>query len=209
MNKFNWESCKASCQSFWQSWRPKLMDFLEGLIRTIGSFLWSAMIAFCLASTIKDACTSSSYSIFFGSWILAWVILRVIRYFTVRNMDLFAGAVNPNSWQSAFTFILDGIISCFTLGKRLSEGGDISQPIVRIVLGVLWIWLFLTEMVIAVKRNHEKAIMAISTLEEMSTRMTDEDTKCICVKARCDDGPEKTLYWVQADHDPTEDGPIE
>lgn len=208
MNKINWESCKASCRSFWQSWRPKLVDFLKGLIRTIGSFLWSAVIAYCLASTITNACGPFNAGIFFGSWILAWAILRVIRYVTVRNMHLFTGTINPNSWQSAFTFILDGIISCFTLGKRLSEGGDVSSPIMLILLGILWMVLFLTEMICAVKRNHEKAMAAISALEELSTRMTDKDTKCVCVKARRDDGPEKTLYWVQADHDPTEDEPV-
>lgn len=201
MNKINWESCKAFCRSWW----PSIKDFLRDLIHTIGSFLCSSVLAFCLASTITVAYGPFNAYLFFGSWVVAWIILRIIRALTVHNMDFFAGAVNVTNLQSAFTFILDGIISCFTLGRRLSEDGNISSPLTLIVLGVLWMILFLSDMICAIKRNREKALLAISTLEELSTRLTDEDTKCVSIVARRNDEPERVFYWVPVDHDPTED----
>lgn len=200
MNKTNW---KAWLEDFGRKCGSYLKDFLKDLGSTVASWLWSAMLAFCIASTITTACESQNAGLLLGLWFLAWIILRLIRYWTVREMDLFAGAVSTTSFQSAFTFILDGIISCFTLGKRMSEGGDISNPIMLIVLGVLWIVMLLVEMAIALVRNHEKAMTAISALEQLSAGLTDEDATRLEIVAQCNDGAKKVFSWVPAENVPT------
>ena len=202
MNETNW---KSQIEDFCRNCGSYLKDFLKDLAGTLVSWLWSVMLAFCLASTIVTACESQNAGLLCGLWLLAWIILRVIRYLTVRNMELFAGVINPTSFQSAFTFITDGIISCFTLGKRLSEGGDIFSLIILIVLSVLWLVLFLTWVFVAIVRNHEDAMTAIATLERISMALTDEDTKSFSVAAQCNDGPQKILHWVQAEDEPADE----
>lgn len=203
MNKTNW---KAQLGNFAKNCGSYLKDFPKDLGRIVGSWLWSAMLALCIASTIMTARESQNVGILCGLWLLAWVLLRVIRFLTVHNMELFAGMVSPTSFQSAFVFITDGIISCFTLGKRLSEGGDISNPVMLIIVGALWMVIFLVELFAAIVRNHEKAIMAISALEEICTHFTDDGVREIDITAQRNDNDKKRFRWVLANDELDEEG---
>lgn len=203
MNKTNW---KAQLGNFAKNCGSYLKDFLKDLGRIVGSWLWSVILAFCFASTITNIRESPEVWVMLVAWPLAWVLLRVIRFLTVHNMELFAGMVSPTSFQSAFVFITDGIISCFTLGKRLSEGGDISNPVMLIIVGALWMVIFLVELFAAIVRNHEKAIMAISALEEICTHFTDDDVREIDITAQRNDNDKKRFRWVLANDELDEEG---
>lgn len=150
MNKTDWKSWKSQIEDFFKN---DFNDFLARLGQTTASFLWSALLAFCLATTITEIWWPFKPVLFIASWILAWAILRLIWYFTVRNIELFAGVINATSLQSAFTFILNGILACFLLGRGLAEGSDLFSPIVRIVIGVTWLVLFPVEMFGAIAKK--------------------------------------------------------
>lgn len=179
-------------------------DFFRELCRTVASFVWTAMLASCTTVALTKLHGSDSLTIFFGTWFLIWVILRIIRHFAARNKECIT-PVSTNTIQSAFVFITDGILGCFMLGRAMSTDGDSSYPITLIWLGVLWLVLLLVEIFAAIWARYTEAKQAQSALMELCMRMADENAEYITMVGQCEDGTQETFCWIRADHGPTED----
>ena len=183
----------------------KIANFTDELCGIILSFLWTAMLAFCLAITIAD---TFGYPVYgrYGvlTWAIIWVVLRWIKHSTARHLALFAGMITANSAQTAFTFIVNGFFSCFLLGRGLSSGESIMHPSLMVSFGISWVIILFIVLVLAALKNHSNAQRAITTLANVSANLTDERSKCLSITRRCDDGSEKVFYWIQTNQPPAD-----
>jgi len=206
MNKINWKSWKATCQSYWRSWWPKIKDLLKCLPCKVGSYLWSAFLAFCFASTTACVCEPIRGDVFLIAWVLAWVVLRVIHYFEIRSKKYFAKVTAVSYFQSPFVFITSGIIACYLLGRDIASDGDsIWTDVGLIVMGALWMLCFLVDIFHVIRRNYQQAQLAIATLEEITNGLTDENTHHLQITGQQSDGLEKVAFWERVDNAPEDD----
>lgn len=183
--------------------KEEILGFLAETGRVLASHAWSLLLGFCLATTVTNAISDNwKIGIFLATWLVSWIVLRVIRYFTMRKIEIFAGMIDVATFQSALVLVGNGIISCFTLARRMSEGGSLLNPIILMVVGAMQLVLFMAQMIMAIALNHQQAELATLKLLSLSNGLTTDEATSVEITVTDENGVEKKVYWVKTDTKP-------